>query len=99
MNIEDQHTNGDQGNDEPQLPAPQESVPSAGGQDNQVQPSMPGRSSHPEGNTKKINAARVLRNFIGEGLGLPGWSKVEKKIEQLENIIGKFLDEEGKSKG
>lgn len=99
MGTENQHANGDRGNNEPQPPAPEETNPSAGDQDNQLQSSVPEDFSHPEDRTKKINAPRILRNLIAESLGLPGWSRVEKKLVQLEDIIENLLNESGKSKG
>lgn len=99
MGTENQHTNGDQGNDEPQLPTPQKSNPSDEDQDNRSQSPASEDSSISEDKAKRTNAPRILRNLIAESLGLPGWSRVEKKLVQLEDIIENLLNESGKSKG
>lgn len=88
MDTENQHTNGDQGNKEPQQPV-EESIPSSGDQDNRPQSPAPEDSSPPEEKAKKINAPRILRNLIADrqSLGLPGSPYIERKLVKLEEII------------
>lgn len=89
MDTENQPTNRDQGNNEPQLSPPKESISSSGDQNNRPESPATEGSSPPEEDAKKMNAPRILRTLIADRqeLGFLGSSSIDEKLIRFEEFV------------
>ena len=97
MNDEKENANGDQEDKKPQSPS-EETDPSGGDQSNQPVPPTPEDSSHPGDKKRKVSGARILRNLVAESLHVPGWPRLEQKLNELEDVLEELHDEGEKPK-
>ncbi len=96
MDTENQPTNRDQGNNEPQLSPPKESIPSSGDQNNGPESPATEGSSPPE---EEVNAPGILRTLFAERRGIS--SSLDKGLTKIEEFIemnARFFSGEGESK-
>ena len=84
MDTENQPTNRDQGNNEPQVSPPKESIPSSGDPANQPTSPVPKGSSPPE-EVKKINAPGIFQTLFTERRRVG--SSIEKNLTRLEKLV------------